>query len=171
VGNITYEPNRVAARLLATEVLPALRELRPTATFELVGPHAGALDDVRGLEHIRVTGFVADVTPHYQHADVVVIPLRHGSGTRIKVLEAIAHRRPVVATSAAVNGLDLQHGREVLVAESTSDLARTVDNVLGDPAHAASLVERAIEVVRAKYTLDAVGPTLRAAVFGSILAT
>ena len=123
VGNLTYEPNRVAARLLAGEILPRVQQRRPNATLELVGSNGGSLDDLAGVDGVRLLGAVPDVAPHYASADAVVVPLRHGGGTRIKVLEAFAYRRPVVATSTAVAGLDVVHDRHVVVAETSDEIA------------------------------------------------
>ena len=126
VGNLTYAPNRDAARVLACDVLPMVRRQRPGATLELVGPHDDTLSDLPAHDGVTLTGAVPEVAPHYEHADVVVTPLRHGAGTRIKVLEAFAHRRPVVATATAVAGLDAEPGREaVVVSDDTTDALRT----------------------------------------------
>lgn len=164
VGNLTYPPNQEAARLVARELLPRVREQRPEASLELVGAHHGALDDLAGLAGVRLTGFVPDLAPHYDRADVVVVPLRHGSGTRIKVIEAFAHRRPVVATTVAVSGLDVDAGQDVVVADSLEELARGILDVLDDPARAARMVEHAASLVEATYTPAVVGELVRSAV-------
>ena len=166
VGNLTYDPNVVAARLLADEILPAVRERHPGATLDVVGPHDARLARVAGVPGIRLTGRVPHVGPYYAGADVVVVPLRHGAGTRIKVLEAFAHRRPVVATPAAVAGLDVLSGREILVAEAADDLAAAVGDLLDDPTRAAALVEAATTLVTDRYSRAAVGPIARAAILG-----
>jgi glycosyltransferase involved in cell wall biosynthesis len=167
LGNLSYEPNRLAARALAETVLPRIRAHRPTATLELVGPlTAGALDDLDRVPGVRVVGAVPDVAPWYARADVVVVPLRHGAGTRIKVLEAFAHRRPVIATSVGVAGLDVEAGREVVIAESPDELARAVCEVLDDPVRGDALVEHAARLVDARYRPEVVAPLVRAAVLG-----
>src|SRR4029077_16453319 len=124
--------------------------------LDLVGPHGGALDDLGGGEGVRLTGAVPDVTPWYAGADVVVVPLRHGSGTRIKVLEAFAHARPVVATPVAVAGLDIdfdgegsEGGRTVVIADSTDALARAVVRLLDDAPEA--MIARAAALVAHRY--------------------
>ena len=163
VGNLLYEPNRAAARVLASQILPTLRERRPGATLDLVGPHGGDADDIQRLSElpgVRMTGEVPDVAPFYAEADVVVVPLQHGAGTRIKVLEAFAFRRPVVATAVAASGLVLEHG-EVVIAESPDEIAAAVDGVLGDPARSAAMVERAARLLEDRYTMAAVAPRLR----------
>ena len=98
VGNLTYAPNLEAAKALVSEILPRVRVKHPQATLDLVGPHAGALADAPAA--VRIAGRVADLRSWYEGADVVLAPLWHGGGTRIKVLEALAYGRPVVADPA-----------------------------------------------------------------------
>ncbi len=109
---------------------------------------------------MTVVGAVPDVSAWYADADVVVVPLRLGSGTRIKVLEAFAHRRPMIATPAAVAGLEVSHGRQVLIGEGASELAQLTDRVLSDPALAHDLVDAAFETFRATYSAGAVVPLI-----------
>jgi glycosyltransferase involved in cell wall biosynthesis len=144
-----------------------VREQRPDATAELVGRHDGSLGDLAALPGVHLVGAVDDVAAHYDAADVVVVPLRHGGGTRIKVIEAFAHRRPVVATPTAIAGLDAEPGQHVLVAESPDDLAQAVVDLLADPGRAAALVGQAFEFVASRYTRAVVGPLVRAAVLGA----
>jgi len=155
VGNLTYAPNIEAARELIGEILPRVRSTHPDATLDLVGPHAGALAPAPG---VRVAGRVNDLRPWYSGADVVVTPLRHGGGTRIKVLEAFAHRRPVVATPLAVGGIDVRNGREVLLAGSSPELAHAVTTLFDDPALAARLAQAAARTLEARYARSAVAP-------------
>ena len=168
VGNLTYEPNRLAARELAERILPRVRLEHPSAMLDLVGgTNDGSLDDLASIEGICLSGAVPDVAPHYATADVVVVPLRHGAGTRIKILEAFAHRRPVVATPAAVAGLDLSDGHEAVIAESPDEIARAVVALLDDPDRAATIVDRAAALVATRYGPDVIAPLVRVAVLGS----
>jgi glycosyltransferase involved in cell wall biosynthesis len=169
LGNLTYGPTRAAAQLLADEILPAVRQRRPAATLDLVGAHDGALDKLAAVAGVRVIGPVGDVAPCYATADVVVVPLRHGAGTRIKLLEAFAHRRPVIATPVAATGLDLD-GDELVLAESVDEIADAVVRVLADPEGAAAMVDRAARVVERGYSAPAVARLVRAAVRGGPMA-
>ena len=104
VGNLSYRPNADGARWLCREVLPRLEG----PTVALVGSRPG--QDVLELAadcRVTVAGDVPDVAPWYRSASVAVVPVRTGGGTRIKVLEALAHRRPVVATTEGARGLEL----------------------------------------------------------------
>jgi glycosyltransferase involved in cell wall biosynthesis len=156
VGNLTYAPNLEAARVLVSEVLPRVRAKHPDATLDLVGPHGGALAGAPAA--VRVAGRVAELRPWYEGADVVVAPLWHGGGTRIKVLEALAYGRPVVATPLAVSGIDVRAGRDVLLADSPPALADAVSTLLDDPEHGARLCEHAGQVVRERYSQTVVAP-------------
>ena len=158
VGNLTYAPNQEAARVLADEVLPLVRRGHPAASVDLVGPHDRTL---RGGEHVRVAGMVGDLAPWYAAADVVVVPLRRGGGTRIKVLEAFAHRRAVVATPVAVAGLELRDGRDVLVGRSSEALAGAVGELLDDPSRRERLARHAYRTLTARYVHDVVAPLVR----------
>jgi len=165
VGNLTYEPNRVAARELVREILPAVRRRRPGVTLDLVGPHDGSLDGLRAAG-VRFTGAVPDVTPCYEAADLVVVPLRHGAGTRIKVLEALAHGRPVVATPIAVAGLELDAAAAPLaIGDGVDDLADAIVERLAVPGGAD--VERAAARLADRFSPAVVAPLVRSATLGS----
>ncbi len=156
VGNLTYAPNLEAAKALVSEILPRVRVKHPQATLDLVGPHAGALGDAPAA--VRIAGRVADLRSWYEGADVVLAPLWHGGGTRIKVLEALAYGRPVVATPLAVSGIDVRAGREVLLADSPPSLADAVSTLLDDPELGARLCEHAGQMVRERYSQSVIAP-------------
>ena len=161
VGNLTYGPNVDAVRDLITEVLPRVREAVPDATVDVVGAHDHRLADLSARDGVHLVGAVADLTPWYAGADVVVVPLRDGAGTRIKVLEAFAHRRPVVATPAAVTGLEVVDGRSVHLGGSANELAAHTVRLLGAPDEARRTVDEAEAVLSEHYLLDVVVPRAR----------
>jgi glycosyltransferase involved in cell wall biosynthesis len=168
VGNMSYEPNRVAAQWLGHTLLPALRRRRPAATIDLVGADGGALQGLVGTAGLVVHGAVDEVAEHYAAADVVAVPLQHGSGTRIKVIEAFAHRRPVVATRQATAGLELAHDEAVLT--ELDDMAPAIAELLQDPARAASMADRAATLASRRYSWTAVGGSIPRLVLGDIAA-
>jgi glycosyltransferase involved in cell wall biosynthesis len=154
VGNLTYPPNLEAAQILISEVLPRVQAKHPDATLDLVGPQTVALAGAPAA--VRAAGCVADLRPWYGGADVVVAPLWHGGGTRIKVLEALAYRRPVVATPLAVSGIEVRGDRDVLLADSPQAVAEAVSALFDDPALGARLCEHAGRVVRERYAQNVV---------------
>ena len=166
VGNFTYAPNAAAAGLLAHEVLPRVRRTRPHATVDLVGAAGGDVAGLAACDGVTVHGHVADVAPHYAATAVVTAPLTAAGGTRIKLLEAFAHRRPVVATPAAAAGLTVADGRELVLAGDAAGVADAIVRVLTDDALADRLVEAAATILHDRYAPDVVAPLARRAVLG-----
>jgi glycosyltransferase involved in cell wall biosynthesis len=163
VGNLSYAPNAAGVRWLCSEVLPHL----PGRRAALVGSGPGR--DVLELAadtRVTVAADVPDVTPWYAVAAVGVVPLHAGSGTRIKVLEAFAHSRPVVSTSIGVAGLDL--GDAVLVADAPHEFAAACRRLLEDPELAAETARRGAQIVRETASVDVVAPRI-AALAGDML--
>jgi glycosyltransferase involved in cell wall biosynthesis len=166
LGNLTYAPNLLAARELAEEILPRVVASVPEATVRLVGRHDDRLADLHDRPGIELAGPVPDVAPEYAAADVAVLPIRVGSGTRIKALEAFAHHRPVVATPAALAGLTATAGEHYAGGQTVDDLATAASRLLRDPVAGRRLAAGAAALVERKYTPTAVGPIVRDAVLG-----
>jgi glycosyltransferase involved in cell wall biosynthesis len=166
VANLSYRPNADAAHVLAEEVLPRVRSRRPRATLELVGRGGEALRRLEACDGVRVHDFLADVSSAYAAADVIALPIAEAAGTRIKILEAFAHARPVVATPAAVAGLAVEHGRDVLVADAPDALADGVVRVLGDRALADRLAAAGARTLHDHYAPDVVAAQARRVVLG-----
>ena len=168
LGNLTYAPNVEGAEILARDVLPAVREVVPGVTATIAGPHVrgGPVDDLRALDGVAVLGTVAGVAPVYRTATAAVVPLRHGTGTRIKVLEAFAHEVPVVCTPVASSGLGVEDGRDVLHGSSAAELAAQVLRLLDDPALVRRLVDGG-RTVAAAHAQDRGADAVRAFLAGS----
>jgi glycosyltransferase involved in cell wall biosynthesis len=143
VGGFGHPPNVDAALRLATRIFPRVRASLPDAVLYLVGdkppPQLRRLAD----EHTIVTGRVEDVTPYLDRAGVVVAPLRLGGGMRVKVLEALAAGKAVVASPRAADGIAAVAGEHLLVGESDEALAAAVEGLLADPEARAALGRRA----------------------------
>jgi sugar transferase (PEP-CTERM/EpsH1 system associated) len=131
-GAMDYPPNVEGAVWFATEVMTMLRHRFPTLDFWMVGAHpAHALRSVaRG--DIHLAGKVDDVRPYLAHADAVVVPLRVARGIENTVLQGMAMAKPVVATPAALEGLDFVPGQEVLCSASAPGFASGVAAALGE---------------------------------------
>jgi glycosyltransferase involved in cell wall biosynthesis len=143
MGTLGYEPNIDAVQFFATEVLPRVRQAVPAARFVIAGQHpAPGVLALAQLPGVTVTGAVPDVQPVYAQAQVVVVPLRAGGGTRLKILEALALGRPVVTTTIGNEGLDLLDAEHLRVADGAAALAQAVIELLRDPAQRAALAVR-----------------------------
>ena len=139
-GRMDYHPNADGVAWFADAMLPAIRAARPDAELVVAGP--GDIPGQRSLESrpgMRLLGAVPDVRPVVASASVVVVPLRSGGGTRLKILEALALGRPVITTTVGMEGLELVPGRDLLVADDAVGFAEAVTRVLSDPALAGRL--------------------------------
>jgi polysaccharide biosynthesis protein PslH len=154
VGNFGYFPNVDAALFLCREVFPALRRLTDREVrIELAGADsATALAHLARSPEIKVLGFVEDLAPLYAAADVAVVPVRSGGGTRIKLLEAFAHGVPVVTTRLGAEGIDAADGEHLLLADDAEALARACLRVKETPDLALRLAEGAAALLAARYS-------------------
>ena len=142
-GLLRYPPNAEAARLLANEVGPALRTLVPDAQVRLVGAHNPELASLHHPPEVTVVGQVPDMATELARADIVVVPIRYGSGTRLKILEAFAQRVPVVSTPLGAEGLGVEHGVHLLIGDSVPALAAACGRLLTDPHLRRTIADRA----------------------------
>lgn len=152
LGYMAYQPNADAAVFFATHVLPKIQREIPDAKFLIVGrdptPAVRKLNDDKS---VFVTGAVPDVTDYLLGASVVVVPIRFGGGTRIKILEALAHRKAVVSTAKGAEGIDVQPNKHLLLADSPGDLAKACVRLLKDPALRRRLGEEGHCLIRDRY--------------------
>jgi polysaccharide biosynthesis protein PslH len=160
IGLLEYGPNLDAAWFMVEEVLPAIRAVVPDVELRLVGRHDRGLDGIRGRPGVTTVGYVDDPAAEVAKADVVVVPIRYGGGTRLKVLEAFANRRPVVATTIGCEGLPVVDGRELLVADDPEAIASAVVRLLRDADLRARLTDAAFAMWVGGYTTDHATDTL-----------
>ncbi len=132
VANFAYEPNRTALRFLLEDVLPCVWDQLPDARLVLVG--AGLEQPPSADSRVLPLGFVEDLAGAYAQARCAVVPLLHGGGSPLKLIEAFAYGLPVIATPRAVAGLDVHEGMDCLVAEGAEAFAATLVQVLRDGA-------------------------------------
>ncbi len=134
VGNLIHPPNVQAALDLASYILPEVRARFPDVILEIVGDNPPPAVRRLSMAGVVVTGRVEDVVPHLDRAAVVAVPTRLGGGMRIKVLEALAAGKAVVATGRALAGIDLVPGEHALVAETDHEFAEAIGALLADPS-------------------------------------
>jgi glycosyltransferase involved in cell wall biosynthesis len=160
-GSMSYRPNVDAALWFADQVFGRVRALIPEARFFVVGspPHP-RLNVLREREGIQVTGWVPNVNPFLHAAAVYVAPLRMGSGTRLKLLQAMSAGRAVVSTSIGAQGLQVSDGIELRLADTPDDFARAVIELLEHPTRREALGEAAARYVAAHHDWSVIVPDL-----------
>jgi glycosyltransferase involved in cell wall biosynthesis len=148
-ASFNYPPNVDAAQWLCDEILPLVRAEVPEVALDLVGrnpvPEVEALAATSGVE---LHANVPSIMPYVQAARVSVVPLRVGSGTRLKALEAMAAGRPLAGTSLGLEGVGLEPGRSAAIAEAAAGLAEAIVALLRDDERARAQAEAALEAVQ-----------------------
>lgn len=162
-GTLDYRPNVDAAVWLCRRILPLIGRKHPSLRLFLVGRDPAPAVRWLAGPGITVTGPVEDVRPYLYQADVFVAPLRMGSGTRLKILEAMACGLPVVSTTLGIEGIAATPGEEVLSADTPADFAARVLELLGDRTKAQKLATRARLLVEHRYDWKAILPGLEEA--------
>jgi glycosyltransferase involved in cell wall biosynthesis len=159
-----YRPNIDAMLWFGNDILPQIHQHIPNTLLYIVGqkPHP-RLDTLRDKEHIKITGWVAEVQPYFNAADVYVAPLRMGSGTRLKILQAMASGCAVVATSTAASGLLANGQQAMIIANDESDTKQAIVGLLQNREARDVLGASAREFARKYYDWTALIPDLLAA--------
>ena len=150
-ASFDYGPNVEGARWLVEEVAPHLEAHIPGARIRLAGRPGPEVEALADPPRVTVTGRVARMEDELAGADVVVVPLRRGSGTRLKIIEAMAQRVPVVTTSLGAEGLEVADGVHLLVADDAEGMARAVARLCDEPELRSALVEAAHVRVLQRY--------------------
>jgi glycosyltransferase involved in cell wall biosynthesis len=143
VGNFEHLPNVDAAHRLITEIFPVVRARFPESLLYIVGSNPPPKIQRLASENVLVTGYVPDLTSFLDRAALCIVPLRMGGGMRVKVLEALANGKAVIASSLAVQGLDLEDGRQVVLAESDQEFSKAAIHLLSTPDLRARLASAA----------------------------
>ncbi len=154
VGLLTYRPNQDAVQWFVTEVLPLVRREIPDVELRIVGRASAAVAALESLPGVTVTGRVDRIEDELARADASIAPIRFGGGTRLKILEAWAHRIPVVSTSVGAEGLGVVHGTHALIADGASEFAQECVLILSDETTRARLAERGAERVASHFSME-----------------
>jgi polysaccharide biosynthesis protein PslH len=158
VGSMDWLPNIDGVKFFSDEILPRIRARRPACKIAIVGRLPGpAIEELgRRDPNIIVTGTVPDVRPWLWGSAVSVVPLRIGGGTRLKILEAMAAKVPVVSTSIGAEGLPVEPGRHLFVADDAATFAQSCLDLLEDGQRRSALAESGWSLVRERFSWEAV---------------
>jgi glycosyltransferase involved in cell wall biosynthesis len=155
-GSFRYSANHDAMIWFLAEVYPRIQARAPDVRLIITGDHAGL--PLPPADNVTLTGFVDDVRPLIAAAAVSLVPIRVGGGTRLKILEAMALHTPVVATTKGAEGLEVQHGDHLLIADTPEAFAEAVLRLLGDSALRQQLAGNGYQLVAERYDWAAVMP-------------
>ncbi|MEJ5118749.1 glycosyltransferase [Gluconobacter cerinus] len=161
VGGFDHTPNVDAAVWLGQEIMPLVWEKHPDSTLWIVGnvppPNVQAL----ASERVQVTGFVPELEPYFEKARVSVNPLRYGAGVKGKIVTSLQAGIPVVTTTCGNEGIQLEDGKEALIADKPEDIAQAVIRLLDDETLCRTLIRSGAEVVRTRFSASRAREILR----------
>jgi len=161
VGSMDYHANIEGAAKFGREVWPQLRARQPDLVFTVVGRNpAREVRELAQTPGIEVTGTVDDVRPFYRKAVAAVVPLNVGGGSRLKILEAMATGVPVVSTTLGAEGLNVQPGVNILIADTNEQLIEAIINVVEDEEQRKLLVNGGRALVSDHYDWARLGAKL-----------
>lgn len=157
-GKMSYPPNAEAAKWFAEDVFPSIQNQIPWANFYIVGkdplPYLNELP--KNNPNVIVTGTVDSVREYYEKASVIVVPLSHGGGVKVKVLEALGYGKLVVSTKKGIEGTDFVSGKELLTADSEQEMANLLIQALTTPEKYINVRTQGVESINEKYTWSAI---------------
>ncbi|MGV3658749.1 MAG: glycosyltransferase [Prosthecobacter sp.] len=152
LGSMDWMPNIDGVLWFAREVLPRIRGRLPGTRVKIIGRNPPpSIQALAADPLIEVTGTVPEVQPHVHACSLIAVPLLAGGGTRIKIFEAMAMGVPVVSTTIGAEGLPVQHGAEIQIADTPEDFATQTALLLTDTAAATALAMRARALMERRF--------------------
>jgi len=171
LGAMHWPPNIDCVLWFYREILPLIKAEIPDCTFTVAGQRAPkSVTNLASDSSVRVIGYVSDQVAVAKDCSVFVVPLRSGSGVRVKILNAMAMGLPIVSTSIGAEGIDVEHGKHLLIADTPEEFAKAVVSVLRDSSLADILGQNARQLVCERYSCEVVGKKLLS-VYESALST
>lgn len=158
VGMMKYVPNYDGMNYFLDEIFPKILAKYPKATITIIGKNPPDSISRRANKNIIVTGFVEDIRPYIKNASVYVVPLRMGGGTRLKIIEALALKKPLVTTSIGCEGIDIENRKSALIADDPQHFADAVMELFTNKELCENLTENGYEIVIDKYRWKNIGP-------------
>jgi glycosyltransferase involved in cell wall biosynthesis len=159
VGTMNWYPNVDAMQFFLREVWPGLKQRVPALTLDIAGsnPSASFLQLGKSLPGVTVHGYLPDIRPVMDSAAIFVCPIRDGGGTKLKILDAFAMRKCVVAHPVACEGINVTPGKDVIFATTPQEFITEVRALLGDAPRRAALGAAARSLVEEQYSFRAIG--------------
>ncbi len=158
IGSMDWMPNIDGAQWFVREILPLIRRQKPDCSVAFAGrePAGAVLDLAKNDRRIQVTGTVPDVRPYVWGATLSIVPLRSGGGTRLKIFESMAARVPVVSTTVGAEGLPVENGIQIHIADQPQAFADRCLELMDDPTGRARMADAAFEIVSTRFSWEAV---------------
>jgi glycosyltransferase involved in cell wall biosynthesis len=161
-SGMNWFPNRDAVLYFIEQIWPLIGARHPDARVTIVGasPPQAVLDLAARDSRVTVTGFVQDVRPYLDRAQVYLCPMRDGGGTRLKILDSLSMGKAIVATTMALEGIDVRPETEVLVGDTPEAFAAQVGRIIAEPELGRRLGTSARDFVTTRFAWPVIGDHL-----------
>lgn len=162
VGRMSAYPNIEAALYIGKKLWPVLKQRHPDLICDIVGanPPESILSLAADLPDFHVHGFVDDVRPFIEVATVYICPIRDGGGTKLKILDAMAMNKAIVAHPVACEGIKVAHGHNVLLAETEKEFVENIDDLLGSEEKRKNIGSEARQLIEREFDYRVIGEQL-----------
>lgn len=165
VGTLNWPANSDGVMWFCTEILPLLKEHNPEVKYVIVGANPPtAISRLADDPAVEITGWVEDIRPYLAKSTVLAVPLRGGSGMRVKILDALAAGIPIVSTSVGCEGIEVTPGVNILLADDVSEFAQKLATLLQSPQLQSQLSQNGIRLARDKYDWEIICDQIGASV-------
>lgn len=154
IGGMDYQPNRDSLYYFIQEIFPLIQDRVPDVKVVIVGKGLHRVSNLVSVRGIEFHENVPDILPYFRKSDMLVVPLRLGAGTRIKILEAMAAGIPVVSTSKGCEGIEVTNGEHLLIADSPEAFADSALQLMTDRSLAEHLSKSARMLIEGKYSWE-----------------
>lgn len=161
-GRMNWYPNVEAADFIAKKVFPLLKKRFPLAKLVIAGanPPQHLIKLSQANENIRITGFIDDIRPFIEQASVYICPIMDGGGTKLKILDALAMAKPIVASAIAAEGIDVEEGRNIMLADSPQDFVDAIGSLFESESLRLEIGKEARKLSEEKYEFAKIGEKL-----------
>jgi len=162
IGGMSWYPNRDAMLYFAKEIWPLLKKKVPHIHMHVVGemPAEEMTELAKNDDNYHVYGFVDDIKSIFYKAGIYVCPISDGGGTKLKILDALAMGKPIVANEIACEGIGVVEGKNVLFAETPEEYVDKINKLIESPSLRAEMSKENIELIHDKYSYTVVGQKL-----------
>lgn len=164
VGGFTWFPNLDAITYFCEDILPKLLKTIGDIQLTVIGkqPDTPVAQEIAKHPNVTLAGLVEDIRPDVDAAAAYIVPLRIGGGTRLKILDALSMSKAIISTSVGCEGLDVEDGKTIVIADTPDAFAQAIVKVLADPAWADTIGRQGRQLVESRYDWAAVAKTLMA---------
>lgn len=159
-GAMSYVPNCDGMIYFIEKIFPRIKKAIPQAKIYVVGSNPPPILKKYSSDSIVITGFVDDVRPWVDRASVYVVPLNMGSGTRLKVVEALSMKKPIVSTSIGCEGIEVNNEEHLLIRDNPDSFAEAVIKLMENRKKQEELIYHGYERVRQKYDWRVIGNSI-----------